>query len=104
MSGEAKLKIDVELSSVFEVAGLSRHLSVEMEEQEATVKRLLHRLCEIGGDKIKPFLFEKGGESVLPGLMVMVNDRVLTGTALSRQVVELQDRDKVSLLYFISGG
>lgn len=104
MSGEAKLKIDVELSSVFEVAGLSRHLSVEMEEQEATVKRLLHRLCEIGGDKIKPFLFEKGGESVLPGLMVMVNDRILTGTALSRQVVELQDRDKVSLLYFISGG
>jgi len=104
MGGEAKLKIDVELSAVFESAGLSRHLYVEMEEQEATVKRLLHRLSEIGGDKIKPFLFEKGTESVLPGLMVMVNDRVLTGADLSRQVVELQDRDKVSLLYFISGG
>jgi sulfur carrier protein ThiS len=104
MGGEAKLTIDVELSSVFEGAGLSRYLSVEMEEQEATVKGLLHRLSEIGGDKIKPFLFEKGGESVLPGLMVMVNDRVLTGTALSQQGVELQDRDKVSLLYFISGG
>jgi sulfur carrier protein ThiS len=104
MSGEGKLKIAVELSSVFEVAGLSRYLSIEMEEQEATVKCLLHRLSEIGGDKIKPFLFEKGEESVLPGLMVMVNDRVLTGTALSQQEVELQDRDKVSLLYFISGG
>jgi hypothetical protein len=104
MSGEGKLKIDVELSSVFEGAGLSRYLSVEMEEQEATVKSLLHRLAEIGGDKIKPFLFEKGEESVLPGLMVMVNDRVLTGTALSQQGIELQDRDKVSLLYFISGG
>jgi sulfur carrier protein ThiS len=34
----------------------------------------------------------------------MVNDRVLTGTALSQQGVELQDGDKVSLLYFISGG
>jgi hypothetical protein len=104
MGGEAKLTIDIELSSVFEGAGLSRYLSVEMEEQEATVKGLLHRLSEIGGEKIKPFLFEKGGESVLPGLMVMVNDRVLTGTALSQQGVELQDRDKVSLLYFISGG
>jgi hypothetical protein len=104
MSGEGKLKIDVELSSVFEGAGLSRHLSVEMEDQEATVKGLLHRISEIGGDKINPFLFEKGGESVLPGLMVMVNDRVLTGTALSQQGVELKDGDKVSLLYFISGG
>jgi hypothetical protein len=104
MRGEGKLKIDVELSSVFEGAGLSRHLSVEMEEQEATVTSLLHRLSEIGGDKIKPFLFEKGEESVLPGLMVMVNNRVLTGTALRQQGVELQDGDKVSLLYFISGG
>ena len=69
MSGEANVKIDIELSSVFEVAGLSRHLSVEMKEQEATVKHLLHRLSEMGGDKIKPFLFEKGEESVLPGLM-----------------------------------
>jgi hypothetical protein len=104
MSGEGNVKIDVELSSAFESAGLSRQLSVELEEQEATVNHLLHRLSEMGGDKIKPFLFEKGEESVLPGLMVMVNDRVLTGTALSQQGVELQDRDKVSLLYFISGG
>jgi hypothetical protein len=69
MSGEAKVKIDIELSSVFEVAGLSRRFSVEMEEQEATVNHLLDRLSEMSGDKIKPFLFEKGEESVLPGLM-----------------------------------
>jgi len=30
MGGEAKLKIDVELSSVFEGAGLSRHLSASV--------------------------------------------------------------------------
>lgn len=104
MSGMVKLRIDVEFSPVFEAACRSPHLSLELEEQEATVKRLLHRLCEIGGEKIKPLLFEKGEESVLSGLMVMVNDRIFTGTALNQQVVDLHDKDKVSLLYFISGG
>ena len=69
MSGEAKVKIDIELSSVFEGTGLSRHLSVKMEGREATVNHLLHRLSEMGGNKIKPFLFEKGEESLLPVLM-----------------------------------
>jgi sulfur carrier protein ThiS len=34
----------------------------------------------------------------------MVNNRVFTGNALNKQVIPLQDRDKVSLLYFVSGG
>jgi sulfur carrier protein ThiS len=104
MSVKVKVRIEVELSSVFEGSCSSPHLSVELEGDEPTVKGLLHRLCEINGEKIKPLLFEKGEESVLSGLMVMVNNRVFTGTAINQQDVELQDRDKVSLLYFVSGG
>jgi hypothetical protein len=33
-----------------------------------------------------------------------VNNRIFTGTAINQEVVELHDRDKVSLLYFVSGG
>ncbi len=104
MAGEGKRRIDVEVSPVFEAAGLSRSLPVELEEREASVRSLLRRLGEAGGAKIKTLLFEGGEESVLSGLMVIVNDRVFTGTALNREAVELHDRDKVSLLYFVSGG
>ena len=98
------MRIDVELSSVFEAVRLPLRFSVELKEHEATVTGLLHRLCEMGGDSIKPFLFEEGTESVLSGLMVMVNDRVLTGTSLNQGVVELHEKDRVNLMYFISGG
>lgn len=104
MRGDERRTIDVELSSVFQGAGLSRSLSVEMGERDASVKGLLHRLAEVGGARIKTLLFEEGEEAVLAGLMVVVNDRVFTGTALNREAVELRDRDKVNLLYFVSGG
>ena len=98
------MKIDVELSSAFESSRLPSPLSVELEEGEANVKSLLRRLGRMGGERSKSLLFEEGGESVLSGLMVMVNNRVFTGTAINQQDVELHDRDKVSLLYFVSGG
>lgn len=98
------MRIDVELSSVFEAVRLPMRLSVELKEQEATVQGLLHRLCEMGGDSIKPLLFEEGTESVLSGLMVMVNDRVYTGTNLNQEAIELHEKDRVNLMYFISGG
>lgn len=98
------MKIDVELSPAFESSCLSSPLSVELEEGEATVKSLLHRLGRMGGERSKSILFEEGGESVLSGLMVIVNNRIFTGTAINQEVVELHDRDKVSLLYFVSGG
>ena len=104
MTAEGRRKIDVELSSLFEAAGLSRFLSFELGERDASVKGLLHRLAEKGGARIKTLLFEEGEEAVLAGLMVVVNDRVFTGTALNREAVELRDRDKVNLLYFVSGG
>ena len=99
-----KLKIDVEFSPAFEAACFSSHLSVELEEKEATVKGLLFRLLKEYGEGLKPLLFEKGEDSILSGLMVMVNDKAYTGTAVNQQVIPLHDNDKVSLLYFVSGG
>ena len=96
--------IEIDLSPAFQTALPSSHLLIELEENEATVKGLLHRLLKEYGEKIKPFLFEKEGDAILSGLMVMVNDRTFTGSALNQQVVQLMDKDKVSLLYFVSGG
>lgn len=98
------MKIDVELSAVFQTAHLPASFSVEIERGEATIRGLLQHLAGPWGEKIRPLLFEEGGDAVLSGLMVMVNDRVFTGTILNQQVVELHDKDKVSLLYFVSGG
>jgi len=98
------LKIEVELSPVFQTALQSSNVIVELGEDEGTMKGLLSRLARESGGKIRSLLFEEGGDSILPGLMVMVNNRVFTGNALNKQVIPLQDRDKVSLLYFVSGG
>ncbi len=98
------MKIDLELSSVFEAACGVRQLSFELDEEEATVTTVLRRLCLKLGEKIKPLLFEEGEESILPGLMVMINDRVVTGTGLNQADIRLHDGDRVNLLYFVSGG
>ena len=79
-------------------------MALELEEKEATVKGLLGRLARQWEDPACPLLFEKGSPLVLSGLMVMVNDRIYTGTDLNRNDVGLRDRDRVSLLYFVSGG
>lgn len=96
--------IEVDLSSAFKMALPFSHLSVELKEREASLKSLLHLLFKEYGEKIRPLLFEKEGDSVLSGLMVMVNDQTFTGTALNQQDVRLVDKDKVNLLYFVSGG
>ena len=96
------VSIELELSPVFQTVPLPSRLSVDLEE--ATVRGLLNRLCELGGEKVKALLLERGGDSVLSGLMVMVNDQIYTGTALNQQTVPLHSGDKVSLLYFVSGG
>jgi sulfur carrier protein ThiS len=98
------MKIDVELSAVFQTAHLPASFSVEIERDEATIRGLLQHLAGQWGEKIRPLLFDEGGEDVLSGLMVMVNDRTFTGTALKQQTVDLHSGDKVSLLYFVSGG
>ena len=98
------LKIEVELSPVFQTAFQSSSVLIELDEDEGTVKGLLRHLSTESGGKINSLLFEEGGDSILSGLMVMVNNRVFTGTALNEQMIRLRDKDKVSLLYFVSGG
>ncbi len=98
------VSIEVELSPVFQTARLPSGLAVDLEEERATVRGLLDALSEEWGEKMDPLPFEKGGNCILSGLMVMVNDRMFTGTALNPQVGPLHSRDKVSLLYSISGG
>lgn len=77
---------------------------VDLGEREGTVKGLLQRLSEKYGERMRALLFEKGKDSILPGLMVLVNDRTYTGVALGQKSVPLVEGDKVSLLYFVSGG
>jgi len=98
------LLIEVDLSPAFQSACSLSHFSVELVEEEITVKGLLRCLSGKWGEKMKSLLFEKDEDAVLSGLMVMVNDQTFTGTALNQQSVPLRDRDKVSLLYFVSGG
>ena len=98
------ISIEVELSPIFQTVRLPSRLFIDLEGEEATVKGLLDRLSLEWGDKIHSLLFEKGEDSVLSGLMVMVNDRTFTGTALNQQTIHLHSGDKVSLLYFVSGG
>jgi len=98
------MRLEVYLSPAFQVALPSSHLLIELEENWATVMGLLHHLLKQYGERIKPLLFEKDGTSILSGLMVMVNDQTFTGIALNRQEVRIMDKDKVSLLYFVSGG
>jgi sulfur carrier protein ThiS len=56
------------------------------------------------GGRVARLLFEEGGSTVLSGLMVMVNDRTYTGNEINRESIRLHEGDKVSILYFISGG
>jgi sulfur carrier protein ThiS len=96
--------VEMDLSPAFQSICPFSHLRVEIVEQEITVKGLLHQLADRWGEKMKALLFEQDGDAVLSGLMVLVNDQTLTGTALNVRDVPLRDGDKVSLLYFVSGG
>jgi hypothetical protein len=98
------LRIEVDASPAFQLAFPSSRFAVTLEEAEASVTGLLRRLARTGVEKTKDLLFEKESASILSGLMVMVNDRTYTGTALNGREVPLHDGDRVSLLYFVSGG
>jgi len=97
-------KIDVEFSAAFVPISGSQHVSIELEANEATVQGVLSRLSKKYGQRMTDLLFEKGQEDILSGLMVTVNGKAYTGTALNQQRVQLQGGDRVSLLYFVSGG
>ena len=75
-----------------------------MSEGEASVSGLLIRLSEQSAGQIDKLVFEKRPDLISAALMIQVNDRTYTGTALNRQPIPLGDQDVVSLLYYISGG
>ena len=96
-------EVEVELSPAFQSRLCIAQLTLSVDEDSFSVKGLLGRLVEEYGETIRPLLFDKE-QGILAGLMVMVNDRIFTGSALQSQEVLLQEGDKVSLLYFLSGG
>lgn len=98
------INVQVDLSATFRPICQTAHLLIALESREATLQGLLRWLSGTYGDKMQDLLFEKEKESILPGLMVMVNDRIHTGVALNVKEVPLTEGDRVSLLYFISGG
>lgn len=98
------LKIEVEFSPAFQSRLSLERQTYFFDQDRPTFKDLLDRLLEKYGGKISPLLIAPHQKEIRSGLMVMVNDRVFTGTALNQEDIPLSDGDKVSLLYFISGG
>jgi hypothetical protein len=97
-------RVRVEYSSVFQSAGAPYESSCDLGDEESTVRGLLVRLFREYGEKMRSLLFEKGKDSIVPGLMVLVNDRTYTGVGLNQKDVPVVKGDKVSLLFFVSGG
>ena len=98
------LKVEVEFSPPFQSRLSLTHLTLWIEEDRSTVKGLFERLVEEHGERIRSLLFGQKEDEILTGLMVMINNRTFTGSALNQQDIQLRDGDKVSLLYFMSGG
>lgn len=99
-----KVRIEVEFSPAFQFRLSLERQTLTLEEGRASVKSLFDRLIREHGGKIKPLLFGPKEDEILSGLMVMVNDRIFTGTALDQEEIQLREGDRVSLLYFMSGG
>ena len=98
------MKIEVDFSPPFQSRLSLERQAVILEEGRSTVKDLFAGLVREHGGKIRPLLFAGDDDEILSGLMVMINNRTFTGTDLNRQEIQLAEGDKVSLLYFISGG
>ncbi len=98
------VKVEVEFSPVFQSRLSLERQTLILEESQSTVKDLFDRLAKVHGGKIKPLLFTQKEDEILSGLMVMINNQIFTGSALNLKEIRLRDGDKVSLLYFISGG
>lgn len=97
-------KIEVEFSPAFQTRLSLERQTFFFEKDRPTMKDLLDQLLDEHRGKISPLLFAPHQKEILSGLMVMVNDRVFTGPGLNQEDISLRDGDKVSLLYFMSGG
>lgn len=77
---------------------------MEIPEGKASLRNFLRHLASQGGREGESLILDGGKEEILPGLMVMVNDQTFTGVELNARDVGLRDGDRISLLYFVSGG
>jgi len=103
-SDSSNMKIEVEFSPPFQSLLSLERQTLILEEGRSTVKDLFERLLREHGGKIRPLLFSRKEDEILSGLMVMINNRTFTGSDLNRQEIRLAEGDKVSLLYYMSGG
>ncbi len=99
-----KVKIEVEFSPLFQSRLSLERQTLTLEESQSTVKDLFERLAQEHGGKIMPLLFDPGEDEILSGLMVLINGRIFTGSALNQEEIRLGEGDRVNLLYFMSGG
>lgn len=97
-------KIYVELSNSFYKITKTSFLSILLEEEEMSIKGVLTHLSKKYGEQMEKMLFEKKTGLIIPGLMVLLNGKIHTGVSLNEKDVQLKDGDRVSLLYFVSGG
>lgn len=98
------VRVEIDLSPAFHKAFPSRAFTLEIPDEKASLWNLLRHLGSKAGSEGERLLFRKGKEEILPGLMVMVNDRTFSGVELNGKDVLLRDGDRINLLYFVSGG
>ena len=98
------MAVKVIFSPVFRTQLHRPGCSMILEKEQMNMLALLQQLSRETGGQVDALLFEKNRDMVSAGLLVLVNDRTYTGTALNQQRVPLADNDVVSLLYYISGG
>jgi molybdopterin converting factor small subunit len=70
--------------------------------QGSSIKDLLFRLVEMGGDELTSHLFQPGTDQCLPHIVIMVYGRSIQPLNLS--ITILHDGDQVFLLPPVAGG
>jgi hypothetical protein len=100
----ATITVKVVFSPVFRAVFHCPECDVVLPKTDTRISGLLFQLSKASAGKIDTLVFETGRDLISTALMVQVNDRVYTGNMLNREMVVLEDRDVVSLLYYVSGG
>ena len=101
---DATVTVKVVFSPVFRAVFHCPECVVVLPKTDTRISGLLFQLSKVSAGKIDTLVFEKGSDLISTALMVQVNNRVYTGTMLNQKPVVLEDRDVVSLLYYVSGG
>jgi len=100
----ATVTVKVVFSPVFRAVFHCPECDVVLPKTDTSIRNLFFQLSTASAGKIDKLVFEKERDLISPALMAQVNDRVYTGNKLNQKTVVLEDRDVVSLLYYVSGG